>query len=162
VHVDWQTFWDGLRADFVGQPDWFTFGRFTLRLSIAGLLGGILGFERETKHKEAGLRTHILVALGAALIMAVAQQSPGPDAAISRALQGVTVGIGFLGAGAIIKDRNQESIRGLTTAGGIWFTAAIGMAAGLGQIGYAVFGAALAIIVLALLLPLENWMHRRK
>ncbi len=160
MHIDWQNLWDGVRADFVGRPDWFTFGRFMLRLFIAGLLGGILGFDREIKQKEAGLRTHILVALGAALIMAIAQQAADSDAAVSRTLQGVTVGIGFLGAGAIIKD--QESIRGLTTASGIWFTAAIGMAAGLGQIGHAVFGATLAIIVLSLLLPLENWMHHRK
>ena len=103
------------------------------RLLVAGLLGALLGWEREKRGKAAGLRTHILVAVGSAAFVAIPQQAGyGPDA-ISRVLQGLVAGIGFLGAGCILKSEADHQITGLTTAAGVWLTAAVGVAAGAGR-----------------------------
>jgi len=102
----------------------------------------------------------MLVALGAALFLALVLRFPEYNSAnIGRVLQGVVLGLGFLGAGAIIKLRGEQEIQGLTTAAGIWFTAAIGATVGLGQIAAAVVGAILAWIILAALRPIESWVH---
>lgn len=116
------------------------FSNFTLeelvvivvRLCLAAMLGGLLGYERENQGKSAGIRTHILVALGAALLMLAPSFFGTPKADVTRIIQGVVTGIGFLGAGTIIK-MNEIDIHGLTTAAGIWVTAAIGLAVGMGQ-----------------------------
>ena len=102
-----------------------------IRLLVAGSLGALLGWERSQSGKAAGLRTHILVAVGSASLVAVAMQSGFPPDPLSRVLQGLVAGIGFIGAGCIIKSEGQ--ISGLTTAAGIWLTAAVGVAAGLGR-----------------------------
>lgn len=102
-----------------------------IRLLVAGSLGALLGWERTQSGKAAGLRTHILVAVGSASLVAVAMQSGFPPDPISRVLQGLVAGIGFIGAGCIMKSEGQ--ISGLTTAAGIWLTAAVGVAAGLGR-----------------------------
>ncbi len=123
----------------------------TLRLFAATLLGGILGFERELHGKEAGLRTHTLVCLGAALIMIISVQIFDVYKAVATvdpsriAAQAVT-GIGFLGAGAII--RSPQRIKGLTTAAGIWTAAGIGLACGLGLYKPAVVTTVLTLFVL--------------
>jgi putative Mg2+ transporter-C (MgtC) family protein len=110
--------------------------QLTVRLLVAGLLGGLLGWQREMVGKAAGLRTHILVALGSAAFVAVpAQAGVGPEA-VSRVVQGLVAGIGFLGAGTILK--HDGHISGLTTAAGIWLTAAVGLAAGMGREGSAI------------------------
>jgi putative Mg2+ transporter-C (MgtC) family protein len=104
-----------------------------LRLLIAGLLGAALGGQRESIGKAAGLRTHILVAVGSAGFVAVPGQAGlGPDA-LGRIVQGLLAGIGFLGAGCILKSQKEEQIYGLTTAAGLWLTAAVGAAAGMGR-----------------------------
>lgn len=124
--------------------------RICLRLSVALLLGALLGYDRESVGAAAGLRTHMLVALGSALFMVIPHQAGMRIEDVSRVMQGVIAGIGFLGAGAIIKLKD-ESIKGLTTAAGIWLTAAVGMAAGMGLEATAVVSAAFGWIVLALL-----------
>ncbi|UAW97755.1 MgtC/SapB family protein [Halopseudomonas nanhaiensis] len=125
--------------------------RVTLRLLFAAMLGGILGFEREQQGKAAGLRTHMLVCLGSCLFVVAADLSGGMDDAMSRVVQGVIQGIGFLCAGTIIKGEHLSNVRGLTTAAGIWFTAAIGVAVGLGKEATALVSTGLALIVLHVL-----------
>jgi putative Mg2+ transporter-C (MgtC) family protein len=101
------------------------------RLALAALLGALLGIQRERVHSAAGLRTHILVAVGAALIILSGIQSGFGHDASSRVIQGIVAGIGFLGAGTILKIGERVEVHGLTTAASIWMTAAVGVAAGL-------------------------------
>ena len=98
---------DTLRAEFSDVPDAAQLTRIVVRLLLAALLGGILGYEREQKGKAAGIRTHMLVALGAALFVLVPQQAGMGIADMSRVIQGIVAGIGFLGAGAIIKQQRE-------------------------------------------------------
>ena len=107
--------------------------RLSVRLFVAGLAGGLIGWERGHAGKAAGLRTHILVALGAAGYVAVLQLAGAGADAISRAVQGIATGVGFLGAGCILKASGVGQVRGLTTAAGIWLTATIGAMAGSGR-----------------------------
>ena len=123
--------------------------RLVLRLTVAAVLGGLLGIEREHKGKAAGIRTHMLVAMGSALFVLVSQQSGVIAADMSRVIQGLIAGIGFLGAGTILKGQNEEKVQGLTTAAGIWMTAAIGMAAGLGLEVTATLSTLLALAIFA-------------
>jgi putative Mg2+ transporter-C (MgtC) family protein len=124
-----------------------------VRLLMAALLGGILGFEREHKGKAAGVRTHMLVALGAALFVLVPQMSGSQADAMSRVVQGVIAGIGFLGAGTILKNQEGDEghVKGLTTAAGLWMTAAIGVSAGLGREATAVVSTLLALAILGVM-----------
>lgn len=139
-----------LRAEFSDIPDAAQITRILVRLLLAALLGGLLGYERERHGKAAGVRTHMLVAMGAALFVLVPQQAGMVVADLSRVMQGIVAGIGFLGAGAIIKHRSEEDVQGLTTAAGVWMTAAIGVACGLGRESTAVLSAVLALVVLGL------------
>lgn len=136
--------------------------RVGMRLVIAATLGGILGFEREQQGKSAGLRTHMLVSVGAALFILVPQQAGMPDADLSRILQGLVAGVGFLGAGTIIKGQREEDIHGLTTAAGLWLTAAIGVAAGLGREATAILSTVLVFVILALVPRLESIATSRR
>jgi len=124
--------------------------RIVVRLVIAALLGGLLGYERERLGKSAGVRTHMLVSLGAALFVLVPEQAGAQSTDVARVIQGVVAGIGFLGAGSIIKNRDDGNVSGLTTAAGIWLTAAVGVACGLGRTSTAVLSALLAFAILAL------------
>jgi putative Mg2+ transporter-C (MgtC) family protein len=146
----WDRIVDTVAAEFSDVADVEQITRLLLRLLLAALLGGVLGYEREHKGKAAGVRTHMLVAMGAALFVLVPQQGGMPLADMSRVIQGVVAGIGFLGAGAIIKNRSEENVQGLTTAAGVWMTAAIGIACGLGRESTALLGTLLALVVLAL------------
>ena len=146
----WDTIIDTLVSEFSDVPDAGQVTRIVLRLVLAALLGGILGYERERQGKAAGVRTHMLVALGAALFVLVPKEAGVSGADMTRVIQGVVAGIGFLGAGAIIKGSAEESVKGLTTAAGIWLTAAIGIACGLGREATAVLSALLAFAILAL------------
>lgn len=127
----------------------------TIRLAVAMLLGGVIGFEREYRAKDAGFRTHFLVALGSALFCVVSQYGFGFDLKdSSRVAAQVVSGIGFLGAGTIIFQKNV--VRGLTTAAGLWVTAAIGLACGTGMYLAAVATTVLMLIgleVLSALIP---------
>lgn len=143
--------WEVIREEFSDLPDAERATRVVIRLVMAALLGGVLGFERERHGKAAGLRTHMLVALGAAVFVLVPQQMGVADADLTRVLQGLIAGVGFLGAGSIIKGHEEKDIHGLTTAAGIWLTAAIGVAAGLGRGATAVLGSLLALVILTLI-----------
>lgn len=146
----WTRIIDTIAAEFSDAVDVEQITRILLRLLLAAVLGGILGYEREQQGKAAGIRTHMLVAMGAALFVLVPQQGGMEIDDMSRVIQGVIAGIGFLGAGAIIKNRSEENVLGLTTAAGVWMTAAIGIACGLGREMTAVLSTFLALGVLAL------------
>jgi len=107
--------------------------QMAVRLLIAAVLGGLIGRDRERAGKAAGVRTHLLVAVGAAAFVAVPQQSGATAVDVTRVLQGLVAGIGFLGAGCIWKDDTEGRVEGLTTAAGLWLTAAVGAAAGMGR-----------------------------
>lgn len=140
--------WLTISSEFSDIPDLSTITSITLRLIIAAVLGGILGYERERKKRSAGVRTHMLVAVGAALFVIGPLQSGMPIEDMSRVLQGVVQGIGFLGAGAIMVRAKQREVEGLTTAASIWATAAIGVIAGLGLEATAVLSAVIVLIIL--------------
>ncbi|HTV75074.1 MAG TPA: MgtC/SapB family protein [Candidatus Acidoferrales bacterium] len=138
-----------------------------LRLAIAAVLGGLVGLERERAESAAGLRTHALVALGAALFMLVSMfgftNAGKPPAVVldpSRVAAQIVTGIGFLGAGVIIF--RKEIIRGLTTAASVWLVAAIGMAVGGGLYAPAIWGALLALAILAVMKPLESRLFSQR
>ncbi len=117
-----------------------------LRILAAGLLGGLIGFEREVRAKEAGLRTHFLVALGAALFMVISQFAFTGRFDAARVAAQVVSGIGFIGAGVIIFQKNV--VRGVTTAAGLWVAAAIGLACGAGMYDIAIASTLMALMCL--------------
>jgi putative Mg2+ transporter-C (MgtC) family protein len=160
----WNQIFDTIWEEFSDLPDLEHVTRIGVRLVMAAILGGILGFEREQKGKSAGLKTHMLVSLGAALFVLVPQQLGVSNADLTRVLQGLVAGIGFLGAGMIIKGNTEEEVKGLTTAAGIWLTAAVGMASGLGREATAVFSTVLAIAILTTIprLPFLASQHKDK
>lgn len=129
-----------------------------LRLFAAVLLGAVVGIERERAGKPAGLRTHMLVSLGTAVVVIACQDSGMSLDGLSRVIQGIVTGIGFIGAGTILKLNEQREIQGLTTAAGLWMTAAIGVAAGLGILGVALIGT----LVTVLILVLEHFIDSRR
>ena len=129
------------------------------RLLLSAALGGVLGLEREWRGKAAGLRTNILIAMGSALFtMMSIDVSTGSGGDSTRIASGIVTGIGFLGAGAII--RTGGSIKGLTTAAMIWVNAAVGVAVGGGEKRVAVIATGVALVVLVVLTPLENALAR--
>jgi len=130
--------------------------KVVLRLITASILGGLLGYEREMKGKSAGLRTHMLVALGAAIFIIVPQQAGVSPDEVSRVLQGLIAGVGFLGAGAIMIGQQRENETGLTTAASIWITAAIGVTVGMGFEATAVLSTLITLGILALLPRYRN------
>ena len=147
----WQQVGETIIAEFSDLPDAVQVTQILLRLTLAALLGGLLGIEREQKGKAAGVRTHMLVAMGSALFVLISQQAGMDNADLSRVVQGLIAGIGFLGAGAIIKGNDEEKVKGLTTAAGIWMTAAIGMAAGMGREATAVLSTLLTLSIFTLI-----------
>jgi putative Mg2+ transporter-C (MgtC) family protein len=150
-----------LQSEFSDLPDAAQATRILVRLLMAALLGGVLGYERERHGKAAGVRTHMLVAMGAALFVLVPQQGGMDVADMSRVIQGIVTGVGFLGAGAIVKRHSEEDVQGLTTAAGVWMTAAIGIACGLGREATAALSTLLALVVLALVPKLVDRMPRK-
>lgn len=144
----WQQISNTFVAEFSDLKDVTEITTVTIRLLMAALLGGILGFEREQRGKAAGIKTHMLVAIGSALFILIPLQAGISDAEMSRVMQGIITGIGFLGAGAILKGHDEKDLKGLTTAAGIWLTAAIGVAAGLGRESLAILCTFLALLVL--------------
>lgn len=133
-----------------GIPDSTRLWTIIIRLVAAMLLGALLGFQRERAGKPAGLRTHTLVCVGTAVVVLACSSSGMNMDGQSRVIQGIVTGIGFIGAGSILKVSEEKDIRGLTTAAGLWLTAAVGVAAGLGTLGIAVIVSILALIILAL------------
>ena len=149
MQVWWTQSWLTIQREFsdLGNAEDVTV--IVVRLLVAALVGGMLGYERETVGASAGLRTHMLVSVGSALFVLIPLQAGMTIQDLSRVLQGVTAGIGFLGAGAILKQRDQNDIKGLTTAASVWMTAAIGVSAGMGREGTAVLSALCGLVILA-------------
>ncbi|ESJ19472.1 MULTISPECIES: MgtC/SapB family protein [unclassified Cupriavidus] len=147
----WSDMLGALRTEFADIPDIEEATRVVVRLGMAMLLGAMIGYEREAAGKAAGLRTHMLVALGSAMFVLVPLQAGVPLADMSRVLQGIASGIGFLGAGAIIKLNSEESIKGLTTAASIWMVSAIGVAAGMGREATALLATIFTLVILEIL-----------
>ena len=152
----WDTIRNTIAAEFSDITDLEHLTRLLVRLGLAALLGGLLGLQRERAGKEAGIRTHMLVAAGSALVVIVPIQTGMDDEALSRVLQGLLAGVGFLCAGSILKLPTEEHVRGLTTAAGIWMTSAIGMAAGLGREVTAIVSTLLVLGILSLIGPIRR------
>jgi putative Mg2+ transporter-C (MgtC) family protein len=146
----WQQIAGTVATEFSDLDDVAQTTRVVLRLTVAAVLGGLLGWEREHKGQAAGVRTHMLVAMGAALFVLVSQQIGMEQSDMSRVIQGITAGVGFLCAGTILKGDKAGDVKGLTTAAGLWLTAAMGVAAGLGRELTAVLATLLALVILAL------------
>ena len=134
-----------------------------IRLVAAVGVGALIGLDRELRHKPAGLRTMALVSLGSALFVLTAADSADGQShdAASRAIQGVVTGVGFLGAGAILRGDTEISVRGMTTAASIWLAAASGIACGLAQWALVATGVTLGLLVLVLA-PVERILHNRR
>jgi len=137
-----------------------------LRLCLATLLGGLIGVNRELMHQAAGLRTHAIVGLGAAIVTSIVvwnadMTGPFHFDAMSRVIQGIITGIGFLGAGVILRTENGQSVHGLTTAASIWLSACLGCACGAGA--WMIAGSAFVLVMLILIVggPLEQWIQKR-
>jgi putative Mg2+ transporter-C (MgtC) family protein len=145
-------FWAELTA---GLPDTRELVRVMIRLIAATLLGAVVGIERERAGKPAGLRTHILVTLGTTVFVLACSGVGMSLDGVSRVIQGIATGIGFIGAGAILKLTEERDIQGLTTAAGIWMTAALGVAVGLGSLGVALLSTVLTLLILVAVGSLE-------
>ena len=135
------------------------------RLCLATVLGAVIGIDRELKNRPAGLRTHMILSLAASLFTVLTlelqrelQQGQVSGADPIRIIEAITVGVSFLAAGTII--HSGLNVQGLTTGAGLWLAGAVGLACGLERYGLAVVGAALAMIILAVLMPLESWIGR--
>ena len=132
------------------------------RIGAAAILGGVIGVEREWKGHWAGLRTHMMVAVGSAIfVVAGIEIANGDNEVVTRVIQGIASGIGFLGAGTILKLDQTREIKGLTTASSIWLAAALGTAAGLAEYGLATASAIVSLFVLGVLGPVEKYLERR-
>ena len=143
----------------ISPDDWLS---ITFRLSLALFVGAVIGWNRQRAGKPAGLRTHMLVSFGAALFVLVPLQmgSPQQGSDLSRAIQGIATGVGFLGAGEIVhqshSDTRKARIRGLTSAAAIWVSAALGITAGCGLWPMGLIGALLALLILSIVKKLER------
>jgi len=145
-----------------GLPDAKQLLHVLIRLIAASLLGAVVGFQRESAGKPAGLRTHMLVSLGTAVFILTCSAVGMSLEGLSRVIQGIVTGIGFIGAGSILKLSEERDIQGLTTAAGIWMTAAIGVAVGFGSLGVALLSTVFAWGILTLALLLEDHAEKRR
>lgn len=145
--------WDELTAGLT-NPD--NLLRVLFRLFAATLLGGLIGLQRVSARKPSGVRTHSLVCLGTTALLLSCSAAGLSHESASRVIQGIVTGIGFIGAGSILKLSEEHLIHGLTVSIRIWTTAAVGIAIGLGQVGIALITSFLIIFVLAILAALER------
>lgn len=150
---------------FISSNDWLS---LTYRLTLALLVGGVIGWNRQAAGKPAGLRTHMLVSLGAALFVLIpllAGSSTSVDS-LSRAIQGIATGVGFLGAGEIVhqsvKESSKPSVKGLTSAATIWVTAALGMIAGCGFWQLGLLSTLMALLILSVAKKVERVVFHRE
>ena len=150
-----------MNTEWLALPDVDYLARVTWRLVGAAVLGGLIGAEREYVGKAAGLRTHMTVALGAAAFVLIALEATPSNPDLAPVIQGIAAGIGFIGAGTILKRSSAESIQGLTTAATIWLTAAVGAATGAGHGWLAVVCVVTAWVILTIMTTVERWVARR-
>jgi putative Mg2+ transporter-C (MgtC) family protein len=154
-----ETLWEELSRGLTSGAD---AERVLLRMVLSVLLGGLVGMQREHAGKPAGVRTHMLVSLATALVVLACAGMGMQFDAQSRVIQGIVTGIGFIGAGSILKLSEERDIQGLTTAAGLWLTAAIGIACGVGTIGIALITAVVTVGVLALAGVIETRQAKRE
>jgi putative Mg2+ transporter-C (MgtC) family protein len=150
---------------FISSDDWLG---LTYRLTSALLVGGVIGWNRQATGKPAGLRTHMLVSLGAAIFVLVplmADTSASVDT-VSRAIQGVATGVGFLGAGEILHSSGEPSgkpsVRGLTSAATIWLTAALGIVAGCGFWQLSLLSTLMTLFILSVAKKIERIVFHKQ
>jgi putative Mg2+ transporter-C (MgtC) family protein len=135
---------------------WDTLARLLLALAC----GAVIGLNRDLHRKSAGFRTFGLVSVGSAVVaLAITQVSPDVNA-VSRVIQGVLTGIGFLGAGVILHQPTSSRVTGLTTAAAVWLTAGLGVACGLGEFPLALAGLAVALVILIIGRPIELFLEK--
>jgi putative Mg2+ transporter-C (MgtC) family protein len=146
-------------------PDTLDWRTLAVRLGIALVAGAAIGWDRQRAGKSAGMRTHMLVSLGACLFVLVPLGLHASGDAMSRAIQGVATGVGFLGGGVILhharQDEHTATVKGLTSAAAMWLTAALGIVAAAGLWRIVVLGAASAVLILAVGKPLERALFRK-
>jgi putative Mg2+ transporter-C (MgtC) family protein len=152
-------FWEELSA---GLPDSRQLVHVIIRLIAATLLGAMIGIQRERVGKPAGLRTHILVTLGTCVFVLAGSGYGMSSDGLSRVIQGIVTGIGFIGAGSILKLNEERDIQGLTTAAGVWMASAIGVAVGLGALGLAILSTILTLIILTLVGKFEFRINKEQ
>ena len=152
-------FWEELSA---GLPDARQLVHVIIRLIAATLLGAVIGIQRERVGKPAGLRTHILVTLGTCVFVLAGSGYGMSSDGLSRVIQGIVTGIGFIGAGSILKLNEERDIQGLTTAAGVWMASAIGVAVGLGALGLAILGTILTLIILTMVGKIEFRINKEQ
>lgn len=153
----------GIETDILaGLGDTSHVARTAVRLLIAAVAGGVVGMGRQHESKAAGLRTHMLVCMGAALFVLIPLEAGIPLHELSRVVQGLALGIGFLGGGVIVKEEPGGKVRGLTTAATIWVTAGVGGAIGFGLIWPALISVALVWLVLLVIGWFEFGFERRR
>ena len=145
-----------------GLPDRTRLAVILIRVLAAFILGAIVGLQRERVRKAAGLRTHMLVCLGTTVVVLAGREAGMSTDGLSRLIQGIVTGIGFVGAGSILKLSQEREIKGLTTAAGLWMTAAIGVSVGVGAIGLAGIATVFSLIILSLERFEETWHKRHK
>jgi putative Mg2+ transporter-C (MgtC) family protein len=135
--------------------------RVASRLLAAAVLGGLVGAEREWVGRAAGLRTHMVVALGSAVFVLIPVETGASRDSVTAVIQGVATGVGFIGAGTILKAADQREVQGLTTAATIWMTGALGIAAGIGHWWLAAVGVAIAWAILTVLTGLSRRLQAK-
>lgn len=149
-----EQFWQEIVADW---PDMHQFLQIVFRLGLAALLGAIPGWQREATGVAAGLRTHMMVSLGAAVYVMAVLEAGATVGDSTRVIQGLVTGIGFIGGGAILKSSAEQQVKGVTTASSIWLTAGLGTAAGLGRVWLPIFATVLGLFILSAL----QWISER-
>ncbi|HWN06001.1 MAG TPA: MgtC/SapB family protein [Steroidobacteraceae bacterium] len=154
-----EPYWNELMA---GLPDSAQMARVVVRMLAAALFGAMVGIQRERAGKAAGVRTHMLVSMGGALFVVSCLEWGMDSADMSRVIQGLVTGIGFIGGGAILKLTREREVEGLTTAAGLWMTCAVGIAAGLGRLGAAGLGVVLTVIILGLVGEITHRLEMKK
>lgn len=143
--------WDGRRL-----------AQVLIRLTAATLLGAVIGIQRQRAGKPAGLRTHMLVMVGTTVFVLACTSTGMSLDGVSRVIQGIVTGIGFIGAGSILKLDQERNIQGLTSAAGVWMTAAVGVAVGLGSLGVAILSTVFTLIILSLAKRFEPRIGRAR
>lgn len=150
-----KTVTSALADDFAGFLNAEQITHLVLRIGAAFIAGAVIGYQREKFGKSAGLRTHLLVTVGTALMVSICYLEGMEHADVSRVLQGIITGIGFLGGGVILKLEKAHEIKGLTSAAAIWYVAALGIACGLGRLTIALLGSVVGYIILELIARIE-------
>jgi putative Mg2+ transporter-C (MgtC) family protein len=146
----------------LGLHDRQQIARIVIRLLAAFILGGLVGVQRQRTHKPAGLRTHMLVCVGTAVFVTTVGAVGMAFDGQSRVIQGIITGLGFIGGGSILKLTQDHEIKGLTTAAGLWMTAAIGVTVGLGALGIAIITTILTLIILVIAMKVEKFVQHQR